>query len=37
MSSDAGTAPQSAVGRATLRVDGPLKVSGAARIPAYFH
>ena len=37
MSSDATTAPRSAVGRATVRVDGPLKVSGAARYTSDFH
>ncbi|HVI97780.1 MAG TPA: xanthine dehydrogenase family protein molybdopterin-binding subunit [Sphingomonas sp.] len=38
MSSDATTAaPQSAVGRAMIRVDGPLKVSGGARYTSDFH
>jgi xanthine dehydrogenase YagR molybdenum-binding subunit len=37
MSSDAATPPQSAVGRATVRIDGPLKVSGAARYTSDFH
>lgn len=38
MSTDAAsTATPSAVGRATVRVDGPLKVSGAARYTSDFH
>ncbi|TPI08511.1 xanthine dehydrogenase family protein molybdopterin-binding subunit [Mesorhizobium sp. B4-1-3] len=37
MPSDAATAPHAAVGRATVRVDGPLKVSGAARYTSDFH
>ncbi len=38
MHSDATTAaPQSAVGREIVRVDGPLKVSGAARYTSDFH
>jgi len=38
MPSDATTAaPQPAVGRAVVRVDGPLKVSGAARYTSDFH
>jgi xanthine dehydrogenase YagR molybdenum-binding subunit len=34
---DATTAPHAAVGRATVRIDGPLKVSGAARYTSDFH
>lgn len=37
MSSDAATAPPAAVGCATVRIDGPLKVSGAARYTSDVH
>ncbi|HEU4962055.1 MAG TPA: xanthine dehydrogenase family protein molybdopterin-binding subunit [Sphingomonas sp.] len=37
MSSDVTAAPQPAVGRPVVRVDGPLKVSGAARYTSDFH
>lgn len=37
MPSDANTAPSSPVGRTTVRVDGPLKVSGAARYTSDFN